>query len=144
MHRTTLATAPAALATIVALLVGCSSDATKAEKITPAVIDTIPGSKLKQVTLTADAAERISLAFGEIGSGEGSETVVPYGAVIYDPKGVAWAYVAKGDNVFIREELTIDRIEGDTAFLSAGPAIGTAVAVVGVAELFGAETGIGK
>ena len=108
------------------------------------MIDTIPDSKLKQVTLTADAADRIKLVLGKIDAGEGSETVVPYGAVIYDPTGVAWAYVVKGDNVFIREELTIDRFDGDTAFLTAGPPVGTEVAIVGVAELFGAETGIGK
>jgi hypothetical protein len=144
MHKSGLNLASAAFAATVAILAGCSSDAPAAEKIVPAVIDTIPDSKLKQVTLTADAAERISLVLGKIEAGEGTETVVPYGAVIYDPKGVTWAYVAKGDNVFIREELAVDRIEGDTAFLTGGPPVGTVVAVVGVAELFGAETGIGK
>ena len=36
------------------------------------------------------------------------------------------------------------QIEGDLAVLSDGPASGTAIVVVGAAELFGAETGIGK
>ncbi len=144
MRRPASYTLPLALAAATVLLGGCGSDATEVEKITPAVIDTIPDSKLKQVTLTPDAAERIALAVGKIGAGEGSETVMPYGGVIYDPAGVSWAYVVKGDNVFVREEITIDRIVDDTAFLTAGPAVGTEVAVVGVAELFGAETGIGK
>ncbi len=132
------------LATAAGLITGCSSDAGKAEKITPAVVDTIADSKLKQVTLTPDAAERISLALGEITAGTGDETVIPYGAVVYDAEGLSWAYVSRSDNVFVREEITIDRIIDDKAYLTSGPDVGTSVAVVGVAELFGAETGIGK
>lgn len=125
------------------LLAGCSDDPPAAAKVEPAVIDTIPGKKLKQVTLTPDGAERISLATGAVAEGSDGLTV-PYSAVIWDPDGLAWAYVEKGTNVFVREEIVVDRIEGDTAYLSSGPAAGTKVAVVGVAELFGAETGIGK
>jgi len=36
------------------------------------------------------------------------------------------------------------RVEGDLAILARGPAPGTAVVVVGVAELFGTEFGTGK
>lgn len=126
------------------ILAGCSDDPAAVDKPTPAVVDTVAGIAEKQVTLTKDAAERISLATGAVSAGSGAETIVSYGAVIYDAEGLAWAYVSKGENVFIREALTIDRIEGDKAYLSSGPAIGTKVAVVGVAELYGAETGIGK
>jgi hypothetical protein len=34
-------------------------------------------------------------------------------------------------------------VRGDIAILESGPEVGTAVVVVGVAELFGAETGLG-
>ena len=44
----------------------------------------------------------------------------------------------------VREKVVIDAIEGDRAFLSTGPAAGTKVATVGVAELFGAESGLGE
>ncbi len=140
-HFTIIAVGLTALA---GSLTACSDPPATGEKIVPAVIDTVPGLDVKQVTLTADAAQRIALVTGEITAGEGDETVIPYGAVIYDPDGLSWAYVVKGDNVFIREEIGIDRIEGDQAFLTTGPGVGTSVAVVGVAELFGAETGIGK
>ncbi len=133
-----------AVAVIAMILGGCSGDKAETAKLTPAVVDTVAGSDQKQVTLTKDAVERISLETGSVSSGSGAETVVPYAAVIYDAEGLAWAYVDKGDNAFIREALEIDRIEGDTAYLTAGPAVGTKVAVVGVAELYGAETGIGK
>jgi len=45
--------------------------------------------------------------------------------------------------VFVRHAITVDRIEADRAVLSAGPPIGTLVVTVGVAELWGIETGVG-
>ena len=39
-------------------------------------------------------------------------------------------------------EITVDRVEGDQAFLSSGPAAGTEIVTQGAAELYGAETGI--
>ncbi len=122
----------------------CSDEPAAAASIVPAVVDTIVGSEIKQVTLTQDAAERISLQTAEVTAAGDAQTSVPYGAVIYDADGLAWAYVVTGDNVYVREQLEIDRIEDDSAYLTSGPAVGTLVVVVGVAELFGAETGIGK
>jgi hypothetical protein len=58
--------------------------------------------------------------------------------------GETWAYTSPESLTFIRQLITIDSIEGDMAILSNGPAIGTQVATVGVAELYGADTGIGK
>lgn len=140
MHKSAVLAAIA-----IALTMGsCSDGPADVAKPVPAVVDTVVGIPEKQVTLNKDSAERISLATEAVKSGSGSETVVPYGAVIYDADGLAWAYVAKGENIFIREALKIDRIDGDKAYLISGPAVGTKVAVVGVAELYGAETGIGK
>jgi hypothetical protein len=77
------------------------------------------------------------------GSGE-KRIAVPYSAVIYDLNGNTWVYVSPEPLVFVREPITIDYIQGDMAILSEGPAIGTEVATVGVAELYGADTGVGK
>ena len=70
--------------------------------------------------------------------------VVPYAAVLYDAKGDTWVYTNPSPLTFVRHPIRIDYIEGDLAVLSDGPAAGTAVVLVGAAELFGAETGIGK
>ncbi len=129
---------------IALILGGCADDPAEVAKPTPAVVDTVAGSDRKQVTLTDDAVKRISLKTGSVSAGSGAETVVPYGAVIYDAEGLAWAYVSKGGNAYVREPLDIARIEGNRAYLRSGPAVGIKVAVVGVAELYGAETGIGK
>jgi hypothetical protein len=74
---------------------------------------------------------------------DGSEKVVPYGAVIYDAYGGTWVYTSPEPRVFVRHEIDIDYIDGDMTVLSHGPDVGTAVVTVGVAELFGTEFEIG-
>lgn len=87
--------------------------------------------------------ERVRVRFSMAGSGT-RRMVVPYSAVIYDLQGATWVYVSPEPLVFVREPVTIDYIQGDLAVLSEGPDIGTEVATVGVAELYGADTGVGK
>jgi hypothetical protein len=70
--------------------------------------------------------------------------VVPYAAVLYDARGNTWVYTNPTPLTFVRHAIHIDYIEGDLAVLSDGPPSGTEVVTVGPAELFGAETGIGK
>jgi hypothetical protein len=70
--------------------------------------------------------------------------VIPYAAVIYDLHGETWTYTSPEPLTFVRQAITVDYIEGDMAVLSDGPAAGTQVATVGVAELYGADTGVGK
>jgi hypothetical protein len=70
--------------------------------------------------------------------------VAPYAAVLYDARGNTWAYTTPKPLTFVRQAIHIDYIEGDLAVLSDGPPSGTEVVIVGAAELFGAETGIGK
>ena len=42
-----------------------------------------------------------------------------------------------------RAPITVDRVDGETAYLVKGPAVGTAVVTVGAPELYGAEYGVG-
>jgi hypothetical protein len=62
--------------------------------------------------------------------------------VLYEPDGKTWAYVSPKPLTFVRQAIVVDRIDGNQAVLSSGPALGTKVATVGVAELYGAESGI--
>ena len=48
-----------------------------------------------------------------------------------------------GDHQFQRQAVTVDHIAGDTAFLSDGPKAGSEVVVIGAAELYGVEEGVG-
>jgi len=68
-----------------------------------------------------------------------AQKVVPYSAVYYDEKGDAWVYVNPAPLTFTRERVTVERVSGDLALLSNGPALGTRVATVGVSLLYGTE-----
>lgn len=70
--------------------------------------------------------------------------VVPYAAILYGLTGETWVYVNTGPLEFVRYPIVIDYIEGDQAVLFEGPEVGASVVTVGVAELYGAETGVSK
>lgn len=129
-------------------LSACSPNpSAKAEKVPPSVLEPIEGSDIQRVILTEKAAERIDIQTSPIRDEQvnGSERkVVPYAAVIYDLSGATWVYTNPAPLSFVRESITIDFIEGDRAILVNGPSSGTEVVTVGVAELYGAETGVKK
>jgi hypothetical protein len=112
----------------------------------PAQVEKIEGSALSRVTLTERAAERIGLETASVREQEldGSmRKVVPYSSLIYDPKGRTWIYTSPQPRTFVRQQVEVDRIDGDWVLLVDGPAAGTEIASVGVAEIYGAETGVG-
>ena len=114
--------------------------------IEPAKIEPIEGSEFKRVILSQKAAERLDVqttAVRDEQVGGTPRTVVPYAAILYGASGETWLYTNPDPLVFVRQSVTVERIEGDLAVLSDGPPADTVVAVVGVAELFGAETGWG-
>ena len=120
--------------------------APKVTHIQPAKVEHIEGSELSRVILTADAAKRLDIQTAQVSDAEVSgaqRKVVPYASVIYDLHGVTWAYTSTEPLTFIRHRINIERIEGDRAILSDGPAAGTAVVIVGAAELFGTEFAVG-
>jgi len=94
------------------------------------------------VVLSAAAEQRLGIRTAPVTAAAGGALTVPYGAVVYQPDGSAWAYVQVSPRHFRREGLTITGITGNTVTLSSGPAAGTLVVVQGGAELVGVETGI--
>jgi hypothetical protein len=128
-------------------LAACSQhDSHAAHAEHPAQVDKIEGSELSRVTLTEKAAERIDLKTTAIGEQDVDGTlrkVVPYSSLIYDPKGRTWIYTSPQPRTFVRQQVEVDRIDGDQVFLADGPAAGTQIASMGVAEIYGAETGVG-
>ena len=120
-------------------LAACSPKAATTEKINPATLEEIEGSELKRVILTEKAAERIDLQTVSV-----SGNTVPYAAVIYDIEGNTWVYTNPSPLTFVRASIVIDRIEGDQVFLSKGLESDVPVVTVGVAEIYGAETGVSK
>ena len=109
------------------------------EKISPSTLEEIEGSDLQRVILTEKAAERIGVE-----TSPASEMTVPYSAVIYDTEGNTWVYTNPAPLTFVRAPIVIDRIEGDQAFLSEALESQDPIVTVGVAEIYGAETGVSK
>jgi hypothetical protein len=122
---------------------GGSSSEAASEECGPACVEAIEGSDLSTVTLTEKAAARLAIKTATVRK-NGAEKVIPYSAVLYSPTGETWTYVSPKSLTFVRHAIVVDRITGDKAFLSAGPTAGTKVATVGVAELYGAESGLGQ
>jgi hypothetical protein len=128
-------------------LAACSQKPAGVSTDKPAYVEAIEGSDLKRVVLTEKAAERLDIQIALVSEEqvEGTQRlVIPYAALIYGLNGETWAYIMPEPLTFVREGITVDYIEGDMAVLLVGPAIGTEVVTVGVAELLGAETGVSK
>ncbi len=104
----------------------------------PAKLEPIKGTDVQRVIFDAEAAKRTGLQTAPIRqNGEGK--IMPYAAVIYDAEGNAYAYTAPEPLTYVRQEVEIDRVDGDSVVLSAGPPAGTKVVTVGAAEVYGTE-----
>jgi hypothetical protein len=114
-----------------------------APHIRPARIEPIQGTSLRRITLTERAAQRLDIQTAEVAQDPAGERAVPYAAVFYDLSGSAWVYTNPELRSFVRHRISVARVDGDTARLKDGPPAGTRVVTVGVAELYGAEKGIG-
>ena len=131
------------LVTLLLSACGATVDEAAGKSEKPAELVEIAGSEFKGVKLTQRAAERTGIEVSEVTEAEG-EMVVPYSTIIYGLHGETWLYTNPDSLTYVRYPVTVDRIEGGLAFLSEGPTLGTTVVTVGVAELYGEETGIKK
>jgi membrane fusion protein, heavy metal efflux system len=76
-------------------------------------------------------------------SGQSADAlIVPESAIWRDIHGGAWVYVQLKPNEYARERVELQRISGGQAVLLRGPAVGTPVVTVAVAELAGTEFGV--
>lgn len=124
---------------VAGLLSACGPNTETVEKISPSKLEPIEGTDLSRVILTEKAAERIGV---ETVQASGLE--VPYAAVIWDTEGNTWIYTNPEPLTFVRAPIVIDHIEGDTAFLAEELDAAITVVTVGVAEIYGTETGVSK
>jgi hypothetical protein len=130
------------IAVAVVALAGCAgAGASRAGDEPPARVEQIKGSALHRVTFSAQAAERLGIRTTRIATtgGPGNESVVPYAALLYDPSGRTWVYVTNKPRSYQRAAVTVRHIQGQRAYLSAGPSVGSAVVSVGAAEVYGTE-----
>jgi hypothetical protein len=104
----------------------------------PAKLEPIKGTDVQRVIFDAVAAKRVGLQTAPIRqNGEGK--IMPYDALILDPEGNTYAYTAPEPLTYVRKEVEVDRVDGDSVVLSDGPPAGTKVVTVGAAEVYGTE-----
>jgi hypothetical protein len=115
----------------------------EAAKAGPAQVQLIDGSKLRRVTLTQRAAQRLDIQTAQVGQGPSGLTIAPYASILYDLSGAAWVYTSPQPLIFVRQGVVVEAVKGGDAYLKDGPPAGTQVVTVGVAELYGTEKGVG-
>jgi hypothetical protein len=104
----------------------------------PARLEPIEGTDVQRVIFDAQGANRVNLQMAPIRQ-NGQEKVIPYEAVVYDADGNAYAYTAPEPLTFVRKEIHIDHVAGDSVVLSDGPPAGTEIVTVGAAQVYGTE-----
>jgi len=133
-----------AAAAVTLILAGCSGTDARTEQ-PQSTVKPIAGSSVQQVQLTERAMHRLGITTRPVQAaagtqpGQGTPKVIPYSAVVYDTDGSTWTYVNTAERTFVRQSIDVRGIDGSTAVLAHGPAVGTAVVTVGAPELLGAE-----
>jgi hypothetical protein len=135
-----LALAGLVLAIAALPLAGCTEVETEtATGYEPSTLEPVKGNEdLHLVTFTEEGAKRVDLQTAAVRR-SGARKVVPYAALIYDPEGKTYVYTSPKRLEYLRDEVKVDRIEGDRVLLSRGPPVGTRVVTVGAAEVYGTE-----
>jgi hypothetical protein len=131
-------------------LAGCSSGNATAESGVDtgaeSTVKELPGTGVKQVTLTGRAAQRLGIKTVTVAPTSPGITVVPYSAVLYDPDGGTWVYTVPQPLTYVRQKVTVQVVQGaggDQAVLAQGPPAGTTIVSTGAVELYGTELGLG-
>ena len=109
----------------------------------PVTVEALDGTLVKKVTLTQKAADRLGIQMAEVREDPAKRLIVPYAAILYDLSGTTWVYTSPRPLTFVRQQVKLEQIQNENAFLAEGPPVGTKVLTVGVPQVFGAEVGVG-
>ena len=138
-----LATAISAACLSLPCVSALSAEAVIVGRATPAHVETTLDAKIKKITLTPKAAERLGIQIDEVRADPSGRRIIPYASVLYDLSGKTWVYISAEPLTFVRGPVEIDTIKGDNVYLSDGPPVGTKVLAAGVPQVFGTEVKVG-
>lgn len=115
-------------------------EAAVADGVEAATLEEVEGKEVSRITLTEKASSRLGLTTEAIQApADDGGLQIPYSALLYDAEGATWVYTNPEPLVFVREPVTVERIEAGTVRLVTGPGAGVDIVTVGAAELLGAE-----
>jgi hypothetical protein len=125
-----------------AALAGCGSSGEPKISASGVLVNqtaTSPG----QIILTQLGAQRIGVRTAPARTGNApASVVIPYSAVVYDPSGKTYAFTNPRPLMFVEVPISIDRIAGNSVYVTRGPKAGAQVVTVGAEELYGVQTGV--
>ena len=124
-------------------LTGCAGTEETSAPDPAGVLQEVPGSDIPRVVLTDTGAKRLGVQTAAV-RGSGAGLTVPYASVVYDADGNSWVYTNPSGTSYLRQPITIKAVQGDQVQLTAGPAAGVPVVIVGAIELVGVEAGLGE
>jgi hypothetical protein len=128
-------------AAAVAMLAGCGpSSAGGSRQLPPARMEQVGPNR--SVVLTPLGASRLGLETAAA-TASGADTVIPYGALLYEPDGQTAVYTKTGVLSYTIQFITVASINGNQVIVSQGLAPGTVVVTQGAEELLGVQNGIG-
>jgi hypothetical protein len=119
-------------------LSGCEEVPSNLVENQPYELESIEGTDIKRVKLADRTANKIGLETATV-DGNGTETIVPHAALIYNPDGDVFVYTRPERETYVRAPVKVSRVVGDQAVLLEGPPSGTAIVTVGAAELLATE-----
>jgi hypothetical protein len=106
----------------------------------PARVERAPGGT--RIVVSANGAQRIGLRTARAHKAGGPTVAVPFSALVYDPSGKTYAFVAVRRLTYREMPVTVAHIDGDTAYLQKGLSPGAQVVSTGAEELYGVQTGV--
>jgi hypothetical protein len=124
-----------------AMLAGCGPSATGGSR-------EVPPARMEQVgpnfsvVLTPFGASRVGIQTA-VATALGSQTVVPYQALLYEPDGQTVVYTKTGALSYTLQVVTVAAVNGNQVVLSDGLSTGVVVVTQGAEELLGVQMGIG-
>ncbi len=115
-------------------------------------VESTPGTDAKTLIFTEEALAHLDVQTEPVrelqatrrGEAVGSRLAIPHSAMSYDAEGHPWVYVKEDPDTFLRKSVEIDFMDGDHIYLAGGLKAGDEVVTVGVAEMQGAEFGVGE
>jgi hypothetical protein len=129
------------VAAAIAMLAGCGpSAASGGREEPPARVEHI-GPNLS-IVLTPLGLERVGLKTATA-TAAGKQTVIPVGALLYEPNGQAAVYTKTGALIYTIQFITVATIDGNQVVVSHGLTPGTVVVTQGAEELLGVQNGVG-